>query len=297
MLPGNRNEGPRWSAGKMKRLISFLLVLALLPAVALADLEAHFLDVGQGDCAVVICDGEAMVIDGGPRGASSMLYSYLRKTLGLRHVDYVVSTHPHVDHVYGLSTVLNAVSADVLFSPVTAWDSKAFEHVLRYAARQGTPVTVPAEGDTFRLGGALVTILHCWPEAIAQERTNDSSIVLRIDYGKTSFLLTGDAESKETGRAIDSGTVGDIDFLKVGHHGSAVSITARQARALDPEVSVASAGEGNAYGHPNEECVHALEAAGSMFLCTKEVGDVEICPGESGPKVRMQAKRDTQLLT
>lgn len=276
MLPGNRNEGSRWSAGKMKRLISFLLVLALLPAVALADLEAHFLDVGQGDCAVVICDGEVMVIDGGPRGASSMLYNYLRKTLGLRHVDYVVSTHPHVDHVYGLSTVLNAVSADVLFSPVTAWDSRAFEHVLRYAARQGTPVTVPAEGDTFRLGGALVTILHCWPEAIAQERTNDSSIVLRIDYEKTSFLFTGDAEDWSEYMMLEAGVNLHADVLKVSHHGSCTASTAEFLRAVSPAWAVISCGAGNSYGHPHREVLARLDAVGTRILRTDLLGTIVI---------------------
>ena len=102
----------------MRRIAAFILVLLFLPAIALADLEVHFLDVGQGDCAVILCDGETMIIDGGPYGASGKVYSYVRKTLNLRHVDYLVSTHPHVDHVYGLSTVLNAAQVDLVLSPV-----------------------------------------------------------------------------------------------------------------------------------------------------------------------------------
>ena len=178
----------------MRRIAAFILVLLLLPAIALADLEVHFLDVGQGDCAVVLCDGEAMIIDGGPYGASGKVYSYVRKTLNLRHVDYLVSTHPHVDHVYGLSSVLNAARVDLILTPVLQWDSKSFNAMLKYAKKQDTPVTVPSEGDTLMLGNATVTILHCWPEAVKEGRTNDSSIVLRIDYGHTSFLFTGDTE-------------------------------------------------------------------------------------------------------
>jgi glyoxylase-like metal-dependent hydrolase (beta-lactamase superfamily II) len=102
----------------MRKILIWILVFVLLPLSALADLQVYFLDVGQGDCAVILCDGETMIIDGGPYGASGKVYSYVRKTLNLRHVDYLVSTHPHVDHVYGLSTVLNAAQVDLVLSPV-----------------------------------------------------------------------------------------------------------------------------------------------------------------------------------
>lgn len=98
-------------------------------------------------------------------------------------------------------------------------------------------------------------------------------------------LLTGDAERDETGRAIEAGRVGDVDFLKVGHHGSRVSLTPGEARALDAEVSVASAGENNRFGHPTPECVEMLESSGSTFLCTKDVGTVTIEPAAEGPRV------------
>lgn len=87
-------------------------------------------------------------------------------------------------------------------NPVLEWDSKAFEYVMKYAGRQGTEIAVPQEGDVLRLGEATVTVLHCWPEAAAQGRTNDMSIVLRVDYGKTSFLFTGDAEVLSRLRAV-----------------------------------------------------------------------------------------------
>ena len=140
----------------MRRAAALLLLFLFLPITALADLQVHFLDVGQGDCTVVLCDGEAMVIDGGPRSASRYVYNYIRKTLKLGHLDYLVSTHPHIDHVYGVASILNAVQVDLLLSPVTKWDSRAFDNVLKYAAAQGTPLVVPEEGDTLQLGGATV---------------------------------------------------------------------------------------------------------------------------------------------
>ena len=144
----------------MKKIVAMLLLCVFLPVSALADLQVHFLDVGQGDCTIVLCDGEAMVIDGGPASASQFVYSYGKNTLKLQHIDVVISTHPHLDHVYGLSAVLNAAPVDLILTPVLEWDSKAFNSMLKYAEAQGTPLSVPQEGDMLQLGGATVTILH-----------------------------------------------------------------------------------------------------------------------------------------
>ena len=258
----------------MKKVIAVLLLLLLLPVYACADLQVHFLDVGQGDCTVVLCDGEAMVIDGGPRSASNTVYSYIRRTLRLRHVDYVISTHPHVDHVYGLSSVLNTVSVDLLLTPVLEWDSKAFSNMMAYAEAQGTPVTVPREGDVLQLGGATVTVLHCWPEAIGMGRTNDSSIVVRIDYGATSFLFTGDAEDWSEYMMIDAGADLKADVLRVAHHGSNTASTGEFLRAVSPEYAVISVGADNTYGHPHAAVLERLEDAGCRILRTDRLGTI-----------------------
>ena len=274
----------------MKKKV-FALVLALVFAVLVpcrfsgivsgpeafceeAGLEVHFLDVGQGDCAVVLCGGESMVIDGGPKAASRMVYSYILDTLGLRHIDYVVSTHPHIDHVGGLASVLNAVPADLLLTPVKAWDSGAFRSMMEYAALQGTAVVVPHEGDTLRLGGAMVTILHCWPEAVGMGRTNDASIVLRIDYGETSFLFTGDAEDWAEYMMIDAGANLKADVLKVSHHGSHTASTEEFLRAVRPAYAVVSCGKGNEYGHPHGVVMNRLEAMNCTVFRTDQLGTV-----------------------
>ena len=138
-----------------RRVISLLLALVLVPAIAGAELSAWFVDVGQGDCTVIVCDGEAMIIDGGHGEMSRKVYSFIRETLGLKHVDYMISTHPHEDHLGGLAAVLNAVPVDLLLTPVTEWPIGRFAQVMRYAARGGTPVDVPQAGDRLALGGAV----------------------------------------------------------------------------------------------------------------------------------------------
>ena len=258
----------------MKKAFALVLLVLFLPVSACADLQVHFLDVGQGDCTIVLCDGEAMVIDGGPRSATEYVFSYITNTLKLNHIDFVVSTHPHADHVYGLSTVLNAAPADLLLTPVKEWDSKCFAYMLKYASAQGTQTAIPQEGDTLQLGGATVTILHCWPEAVEYGRTNDASIVVRIVYGKTSLIVTGDAEDWSEYMMIDSGMELKADVLRVAHHGSNSGTTMEFLKAVQPRYAVISAGADNSYGHPHREVLERLAKAGAKLLRTDIRGTI-----------------------
>ena len=215
-----------------------------------------------------------MVIDGGPPGASDYVYSYIRKDLKLRQIAYVVNSHPHLDHTAGLSSVLNAAPADQLLTPTLEWDSRAFRSMMKYAKKQGTPVSVPQEGDTARLGGAIVTILHCWPEGIAYGRTNDASIVIKIEYGSTSFLITGDAEDWSEYMMIDSGMDLQADVLRVSHHGSYTGSTKEFLEAVRPKYAVISVGKDNEYGHSHQVVLNRLQEAGSRILRTDELGTI-----------------------
>ena len=250
----------------VKRILAIVLIALLVP-YALAELSVHFLDVGQGDAALLICDGETMLIDGGPASASQFIYSYLRQKTD--HLDYIIATHPHEDHVGGLAAALNAVPVDVILSPVETYDNSAFEAMQRYANEQGTSIIVPYEGDEFFFGGGVVTILHCWPEAWAE---NDMSICLRIDYGETSFLFTGDAEAMSEYMMIDSGMPLKADVLKVGHHGSGSSSTREFIDTVKPQYAVISCGKNNSYGHPHAETLDSL--SGIKILRTDELGTI-----------------------
>lgn len=199
----------------MKRLLFFLLLIIALPTVAIAELEVKFVNIGQGDFSIITCDGETMIIDGGPGSESSLVYTVVKNTV--EHVKYMVATHPHEDHVGGLAGALNAVPVDLILSPVLEWDTQVFKNMVKYAELQGTPIIVPDEGEVYSLGGAEITILHCWPEAWT---TNDMSIVLRIDYGSNSILFTGDAEIMSEYMMLDSGMPLKADVIKISHHGS-----------------------------------------------------------------------------
>lgn len=230
----------------------------------------HFIDVGQADSALVTCDGHSMLIDGGNADDSNLVYSVLqRETEG--HLDYVVGTHAHEDHIGGLSGAFEADTADVTFCPVTEYDSKAFRNFKTRADERGGGITIPAVGDTFTLGEASVTVVAV---NSVPEDTNNTSIVIRIVYGDTSFLFTGDAEQETEEKILESGQDIESTVLKVGHHGSSTSTSQAFLDAVSPTYAVISCGKDNSYGHPHSETLAKLASAGVEVLRTDELGDI-----------------------
>ena len=269
-----------------KRLISLLLLLALLLGGCAypSELEStsadgdslivHFIDVGQADCALLECGGQYMLIDGGNRDDGQLVVSYLEQQ-GVEELEAVVCTHAHEDHVGGLPSVLAVYPTKAVYAPTKTYASKVFDDFLYYTDQQGLEVTLPVPGDTMTLGAAQVTVLG--PVKTYAE-TNDTSIVLRLDFGQTSFLFTGDMEVAAENDMLDywenrPGML-DADVLKVGHHGSNTSTGYRFLYEVSPEYGVISVGKDNSYGHPHAEPLSRLNQAGVVLLRTDELGTV-----------------------
>jgi len=253
--------------------VLLLLLLLVLPITSPAEegFEIHFLDVGQGDAAIVRCDDQVMMIDGGNAANSSLVYSYLKNTLKESHIEYMICTHVHEDHAGGLAGALNACSINTVFAPTQEADNEAFSNFVKYVKKQGKIITVPMAGDTFSLGSAKVEILAPINENID---INDNSLVVRIVYGSTSFLFAGDAERQEEYDILNAGYDLGSTLLKVGHHGSDSSTSYIFLREIMPQYAIISVGKGNGYGHPTDAVLSRLRDADVTVYRTDLLGNI-----------------------
>lgn len=254
-------------------------------------LTVTFLDVGQGDAAVLQCGGQTMMIDGGKAKASSYIYSWLKKNQ-ISYLDVMVATHTDADHIGGLSGALNYAKVGTAYCPVTSGTTKTFQSFVKYLKKQGKSITVPKAGDEFSLGGAQVRILG---PTDPQAEGNNSSIVLKVTFGDTSFLFTGDAEREEEQELLESGYDLESTVLKVGHHGSDTSTSYLFLRTVNPQYAVISVGADNTYGHPTEAVLSRLRDADVKTCRTDLQGTITAV--SDGKKVTFQTERNADINT
>ncbi|MDO5435343.1 MAG: MBL fold metallo-hydrolase, partial [Clostridia bacterium] len=215
----------------------FCIISLLTPVTA--ELRVFFLDVGQGDAIVLSCDGQTMLIDAGLAEAGPVVNRFLKETLGITELAAVIATHSDDDHIGGMPAALSGLQADtVLASPVVSmfyW----FNNVQPVLRQSSLSVSVPEQGDQLTLGDAVLTFLNADDPALS---VNNRSCVIRVDYGDTSFLLTGDAESDEELRLLADGAFLKADVIKIGHHGGLGSTGGNFLEAVSPTHAVISVG-------------------------------------------------------
>ena len=235
------------------------------------QLTVHFIDVGEADAALIISQGQSMLIDGGNVGDSSRIYSYLSQHQ-INHLNYIIGTHAHEDHIGGLSGALVEASADRVFAPTTESDDKFYQNFKEKVAAQGLQIINPKSGDELNLGGCTVMLLT--PEDADGNNINNTSIIVKLTYGKTSFLFMGDAEIEEETDILNQGYDISADVLKVGHHGSATSSSYALLNEVMPSYAVISVGKNNRYGHPDETVLSRLNDLGTTVYRTDYCGDI-----------------------
>lgn len=219
------------------------------------SLTVSFIDVGQGDSTLIECQGEAMLIDAGLYGSRQNIINYLNQR-DVETLTYCVATHPHSDHIGGMSDVIYNFNVETLVYPET--DSSNLNSVLDACDEKGVDFYVPDVADTFTLGGAEITVLSP-AKGTNHDNLNNTSIVLKLTYEDVSFMFTGDAEKEIERELLNSSFDLSADVLKCGHHGSSTSSSADFLKAVSPSVAVISCGKGNDYGHPHREVVNELK--------------------------------------
>lgn len=303
----------------LPRLLSLLLLLlaaipsqaqpATAPAHSGKPLTVYFFDVGQGDAALIVSPtGKTVLIDGGPPEAGEQLARRLRQ-LVRGPLDLILLTHPHLDHLGGLKSALQAVGARRFMDPGFDHPSVAYRNLLELVEQEVgqvvTPEPNPQAPETFLtvgLGeGALLTLY--WPRhprepflKNTRSDANSNSIVARLTYGQTAFLFTGDSEPDTEQLLLRYQTDYTSTVLKVAHHGGKHSSTEAFLAAVKPKAAVISCGAGNEYGHPAPETLARLTAVGARVFRTDEGGELKAV--SDGAKLTLQAaKGDTSRHT
>lgn len=223
--------------------------------------SVHFIDVGQGDCELILDHGEAILIDAGENDQGETVVQYLRSQ-GVDHLKLAIGTHPHSDHIGGMDVVLNNIPTQELLLPNISEEyvptTRTYQEVLEAAERENVPVTWAAPGMEYSVGEGVLSILG--PVADDYTELNSWSIPARYCYQDTSFFFGGDMEKDAEEDLLASGQTVQSTVMKLNHHGSNTSNTEEFLRAVNPQAYVIEVGLGNSYHLPSDKVLARLGA-------------------------------------
>lgn len=239
------------------------------------DLRAYFLDAGQGDSSLVLFRDKVILIDAGDVDQGDLIVSDLRK-LGVDHIDLLVATHPHSDHIGGMQDVLAAFPVHEVLDSGLPHTSAVYEHFLEMVDRKDIRYVTAEQGQTIDLDPTLSILVLSPPKERVDGDLNANSIVLKISHGTISFLFTGDAGKTAESALMRTGYSPSAQVLKVAHHGSSDATSAAFLSRVSPEVAVISLSEDNPYGYPHRETLDTLQAAVPVVYRTDIDGTILI---------------------
>lgn len=236
-------------------------------------LQVHFIDVGQGDATLIVTsDGKTALIDAGPNSDEDRLLSYL-DSKEIEKIDLLFFTHPHEDHIGGGDAVILQYDIGQIIMPDCTSSSSTFERLLSAAEKKDVYITIAEHGDTFSLAGSQFEIFG--PITVPENDANNSSLVIRLSYGDTAFLFSGDAEKSEEEAVLQKYANNlQADVYQVGHHGSSTSTSQAFLQAIRPSVAVISCGKDNKYGHPHAETLALFQSLQISVYRTDQSGSI-----------------------
>lgn len=257
----------------------------------LGDMTATFIDVGQGDSTLVeLPDGKVMLIDAGEASASQSVLNALDEA-DVDDIDYLVATHPHADHIGGMEAVLDAYEVGEVWMPDAPDTTETYEGFLDAVDAEGCPVEQAVAGESIVDDEAGYTVDVLAPsDDVDSEDMNDYSAIVKVTYGDTALLFTGDASAQE----IVDANPGHVDVLKAAHHGSETGTNAEVMTETTPEFVVMSYAEGNSYGHPDQSALDAVSAAGATAYSTAANGNVTAT--SDGEQVSVETEKNGTIV-
>lgn len=284
-------RGKRWTKSLTMAQVLLVTVLIVHPFSAVADgkLRVDFLDVGQGDSALVtLPDGRTLLVDAGGntdrhggntdrRSIGEAVVSEYLWWRGLDAVDFVLATHADADHIDGLNDVLRNFTVDAALVARSPANDPEYAKFAQTLSATKTHVATIQAGDLLRFGETAIEVL--WPSAAThanEPSRNNDSIVLRVEFGSRSLLLTGDIEKSGENAIIAAGKGLKVDVVKVPHHGSRSSSTLPFVSATKASVAVISVGQNSMFGHPHAEVVERWQANGAQVFTTGKCGTITV---------------------
>ncbi|HYE66019.1 MAG TPA: ComEC/Rec2 family competence protein [Pyrinomonadaceae bacterium] len=248
------------------------------------ELQVHVLDVGQGDSILIVAPGgKSALVDAGVPGSGRVVLDAMQR-YGLKEINLLVATHAHADHIGGADEVIGATRVNTVLDSGVPNTTKNYEDFLKAIKKTGAQYVTATPGQTFELGGgAVLSVLAPLKPFFTKEQLrsggnepNANSVVTRLDYGRFSMLLTGDAEAQTEQRLIEQGAHIKALILKVGHHGSKYASSEEFLKRGKFEVAIVSDGENNRYGHPSQEALDRFKALGIKLYRTDLQGQITI---------------------
>lgn len=231
-------------------------------------LEVHYIDVGQADSILIKNGDHSMLIDAGNNEDGAYLVNYF-KGLGITSFDYVVATHAHEDHIGGMDDIIENFDIDKFYMPDVITTTRTFEEMLDALETKNMKYTTPSIGDKILAGDTNSEVIYVGND---DKNLNNTSIVLKLNYGKTSFLFTGDIEKDVEMKMLDKNLKSDV--LKVTHHGSNYGTSKEFLSKVEPIYAIISVGKDNRYNHPGIPTINRLNERKIKTYRTDESGTI-----------------------
>lgn len=241
-----------------------------------ANLKVFYLDVGQGDSEFIeFPNGQTMLIDASTSEYGQFITEFV-KSRGHEKIDYLIATHPHADHIGGMTNIIDNFTIGEIFMPNAVTNTKTYENFLTKIIEKGIPVTEAKSGLNIMYDSNTSASMIA-PNSKFYNELNNYSAVIRITYKNTVFLFMGDAENESENEILDLYSIFDINanVIKIGHHGSSTSTSDKFIQSVSPQYAIISCGANNKYGHPHEQTINKLSTLGIKILRTDINGRIE----------------------